>query len=490
MIMEQMRPFLGLLLFSVCLPVRAQLAGPEATNWKRMHDSKAAAFNEFNDAKFGLFIHWGLYSQLGGEWKGEKIPGLTEWIMYHAVIPKAEYLKLASTFDPVKFDAEAWVKAAKDAGMRYLVVTSKHHDGFAMYRTGVVPNHSIGVTPFGRDPIDELYRACKKHGLRFGVYYSQFIDWLDGWDGGMLYADRNRFDMAKHNPMNTWDRNDTTREQYLSHKALPQVRELIHKYPDMLEVWFDYWYEGKADRYTTPENSYAFYNTLYEASPKCLVSTRIGNGLGDFAAAGDNEIPGQAKLAYWETPGTMNNTWGYSKFDNDWKSTEELIFWLVDIASKGGNYLLNIGPKPDGTIPAQSLERLAGLGRWTKVNGESIYGTRRWLVDREGSTRPVMKGTGARAAQGFAARFTAEDFWFTSRQGKVYVNAFTRPGDGLVKVRTLARNNPAVKSLKVASVRLLGYQGALNWKQTDWALEVEWPKGFQPEYGYCLEISQ
>ena len=163
----------------------------------------------------------------------------------------------------------------------------------------------------------------------------------------------------------------------------------------MQEVWFDYWYEGKEDLYINPEISYSFYKALYDLSPKCLVSTRIGSGLGDFAAAGDNEIPGQAKMAYWETPGTMNNTWGYSKFDNDWKSTEELIFWLVDIASKGGNYLLNMGPKADGTIPAQSLERLAGLGRWTKVNGESIYGTRRWLVDREGSTKPAMKGTAA-----------------------------------------------------------------------------------------------
>jgi alpha-L-fucosidase len=304
----------------------------------------------------------------------------------------------------------------------------------------------------------------------------------------MLYADRDRFDMAKHNPMNTWDRNDTTREQYLSQKAVPQVSELIHKYPDMLEVWFDYWYEGKADRYITPENSYSFYRALYEGSPKCLVSTRIGSGLGDFAATGDNEIPGQAKMTYWETPGTMNNTWGYSKFDNDWKSTEELIFWLVDIASKGGNYLLNIGPKADGTIPAKSLERLAGIGRWTKVNGESIYGTRRWLVDREGATRPSMKGTEARREKGFAARFTAEDLWFTAKDSKVYVNAFTKPADGVVKVRTLAKNNPASKSLTVGSVRLLGYERALKWKQTERALEVEWPKGFEPEYGYCLEV--
>ena len=488
--MNSMRICLCSLTLLMSLPVCAQLAEDQQQHWQQMHESKTAGFNEFNDAKFGLFIHWGLYSQLAGEWKGEKIPGLTEWIMYHAQIPRAEYLKLATTFNPTNLDAEAWVTAAKDAGMRYLVVTSKHHDGFAMYRTGFARSHSIEATPFGRDPIDELYRACKKHGLRFGVYYSQVIDWLDGWDGGMLYAERDRSDMAKQNPMNTWDRNETTREKYLSEKAVPQVQELIRKYPDMLETWFDYWYEGEADRYINPAISYRFYKALYDVSPKCLVSTRIGNGLGDFAAAGDNEIPGKPRMTYWETPGTMNNTWGYSKFDNDWKSTEELIFWLVDIASKGGNYLLNVGPTGDGRIPAQSLERLAGIGRWTKVNGESIYGTRRWLVDREGSTKPAINGTQEREAAGFAAKFTAGDFWFTTKQGKIFVNAFTKPANGLVKIRTLAKNNPASKNLVVKSVRLLGYEGMLKWKQTESALEVEWPNGFAPEYGYCLEVNR
>jgi alpha-L-fucosidase len=489
--MERMRLSLCLGVLLMCLqPAHAQLPAEQQRQWKQMHDSKGPGFEQFNEAKFGLFIHWGLYSQPGGEWKGEKIPGLTEWIMYHAVIPRAEYRKLAETFNPVKFDAEAWVKAAKDAGMRYLVVTSKHHDGFALYRTNIARQHSIAATPFSRDPIDDLYRACKKHGLRFGVYYSQIIDWLDGWDGGMLYANRDRFEMAKHNPMNTWDPVDTTRERYLDGKAIPQVRELIRKYPDMLEVWFDYWYEGKRDRYINPEISYSFYKALYDGSPQCLVSTRIGNGLGDFAAAGDNEIPEKARLPYWETPGTMNNTWGYSKFDNDWKSPQELLFWLVDIASKGGNYLLNIGPKADGSIPEESLDRLAALGRWTKINGESIYGTRRWLVDREGNTKPVIKGTGAREKEGFAARFTEGDFWFTAKQGKVYVNAFTKPAGGVIQVKTLAKGNPATKNMEVNSVRLLGYSGELKWKQTESALEVQWPKGFGPEYGYCLEISR
>jgi alpha-L-fucosidase len=289
--------------------------------------------------------------------------------------------------------------------------------------------------------------------------------------------------------MNTWDRNDTTREAYLTGKALPQVRELISKYPDMQEVWFDYWYEGKADLYSNPEIAYGFYKALYDTSPKTLVSTRIGSGLGDFAATGDNEIPGQARMTYWETPGTMNNTWGYGKLDNDWKAPDELIFWLVDIASKGGNYLLNIGPKADGTMPAKSLERLRELGRWTQVNGESIYGTRRWLVDREGATKPSMKGTSAREKEGFSTKFTAADFWFTGKAGKVYVNAFTQPADGVIRIKTLARGNPATKGLEVKSARLLGYPGTLQWKQTASGLEAQFPSDFKFAYGYCLEVT-
>ena len=477
----------ALLLLAIA-PAAAQLPQEKQKQWTRMHESKRVSLDEFNDAKFGLFIHWGLYSQPAGAWKDERIPGLAEWIMYHAVIPRAEYLQLARTFKPDKFDADAIARAAKDAGMRYLVITSKHHDGFALYKTAIHREHSIEATPFGRDPIDELYRACKKHGLRFGVYYSHIIDWLDGWDGGMLYANRDRFDMAKHNPMNTWDRVDTTREKYLSGKAIPQVRELLQKYPDMLEIWFDYWYEGERDRYINPEISYSFYQALYETAPKCLVSTRIGNGLGDFAATGDNQIPDKQRMAYWETPGTLNNTWGYSQFDDDWKSPEELVFWLVDIASKGGNYLLNIGPKGDGSVPVKSLDRLSAMGRWMKVNGESIHGTRRWLVDREGSTKPVMSGTDARAKQGFAARFTPGDFWFTSKKGIVYVNAFAKPADGTVRVKTLAKGNAAIRGFEAGTVRLLGYEGKLNWKQTASALEVVLPKDFQQAYGYCLEV--
>ena len=446
-----------------------------------MHKSKELALQEFNDAKFGLFIHWGLYSQLAGEWKGQKIPGLSDWIQYHAMISKADYCNLAGSFNPVQFNAEQWVLAAKNAGMKYIVITSKHHDGFSMYNTKFSDYSITKATPFKRDPIDELYNACKKHGLRFGVYYSQIIDWRDGWDGGMLKADRKMTDMDKANPMNTWDPNNVTREEYLQKKAYPQVKELITKYPDMLEVWFDYWYEGSGDKYCTPQISYNFYKTLYDVSPKCLVSSRIGSGLGDFAAAGDNEILTDSKMAYWETPGTVNNTWGYSKFDNDWKTPEELIFWIVDIASKGGNYLLNVGPKADGTIPVHSLELLSEVGTWMKVNGEAIYGTKKWSVAKEGPNTLKMKGTDAREKEGFKSNFTPEDFWFTQKGKNLYAISLTKPtANALIK----SFNS---KIGKITDVEIPG-KGKVKYEQTENGLKISIPPGFTPQGGYVIKV--
>jgi alpha-L-fucosidase len=461
--------------------VIAQLPVDLQNDWQKMHQNKQVALEEFNQAKFGMFIHWGLYSELAGEWKGQKIPGLSEWIQYHAMIPKAEYGKLAKNFNPLKFDAEQWVLTAKKAGMKYIVITSKHHDGFSMYDTKFSDFSIAKATPFKRDPIDELYNACKKHGIRFGVYYSQIIDWWDGWDGGMYRADRKMTDMDKANPMNTWEPNKVTREEYLQNKAYPQVKELITKYPDMLEVWFDYWYEGSGDKYCTPQISYDFYKTLHSVSPKCLVSSRIGSGLGDFAAAGDNEIPTESKMAYWETPGTVNNTWGYNKFDKDWKSASEIIFWLADIASKGGNYLLNIGTKADGTIPQQSIDLLLEVGEWMKINGEAIYGTKKWKITREGPSSVEMKGTDERELSGFKAEFTNKDFWFTQKGQNVYAISLTKPNKELM-IKSLN-----VGAGKITNVEILG-KGKVKFEQNKDGLKVVIPGNFAPPRGFVIKV--
>jgi alpha-L-fucosidase len=470
---------------ALVLPSCALIAQPKTdslyADWRRMHDSKADALVTFNEAKFGMFIHWGLYSILAGEWQGKRVSGLAEWIMYHAKIPKVAYSKLSSSFNPALFDAEEWVLVAKRAGMKYIVVTSKHHDGFSMYKTRHSPYNIISATPFGRDPIDELYHACKKHGLRFGVYYSQIIDWYDGWNGGM--SAEQAATEKKKNPMNTWDRLNQTQEGYIAQKAIPQVKELIEKYPDMQEMWFDYWYEGKEDLFNTPEISHRFYQTLYQIAPKCLVSTRIGAQMGDFKATHDNEILSNSKINYWETPGTLNNTWGHSKFDTDWKSPEELLFWLVDIASKGGNYLLNIGPRADGSIPEQSIEVLSEIGTWMDINGPSVYGTRSWRINKEGPTQVLMKSTKDRELGGFKDKFTPKDIWFTSKGNKVYCIAFKRPSNQLT-VRSLGKNNIS----KLTSVSLLGYSKRLKWKQTKETLEIDFPPDFNFRYGYCIEV--
>ncbi|MCG8689432.1 MAG: alpha-L-fucosidase, partial [Desulfobacterales bacterium] len=390
--------------------------------------------------------------------------------MYHAQIPKDDYGELALNFNPVNFNAEEWVLAAKNAGMRYMVITSKHHDGFSMYHTRFSDFNIYDATPFKRDPLEELYLACQKHGLRFGVYYSHIIDWWDGWDGGMLNADRELYGLNKDNPMNTWDPNELSREEYIQNKSLPQVKELIQKFPEMIEVWFDYWYRGERNKFNNPQTSYQFYKALYDIAPGCLVNSRVGAGLGDYRSAGDNVIPSKTDNTYWETPGTLNNTWGYSKYDDDWKSAGELIYWIVDIASKGGNYLLNVGPKPDGTIPAESLDLLAEIGSWMKINGEAIYGTGKWVVTNEGSGSVEMKGTDNREQEGFNENFSSDDFWFTAKDKSVFTIAFKKPESGVVKIKTLSKLNTPSSLSVIQSVQLLGYDGALNWKQTNEAL--------------------
>ncbi len=309
----------------------------------------------WRDAKFGMFIHWGLYAIPAGIWKGQEIPGIGEWIMYRARIPVAEYEQLAKQFNPVKFNAAEWVSLAKQAGQKYMVITSKHHDGFCLFHSKVTDYNVVDATPFGRDILKELADECQKQGMRLGFYYSQTQDWHhpDG-DG------------------NDWDYDPTQKDfaRYLKEYVKPQVRELLTNYGPVALIWFD------TPKGITAEQSESLVELVHELQPDCLVSGRVGNRLGDYASAGDNRIPDQAVEMDWETPATINDTWGYKVNDHNWKSTEDLIHKLVDIVSKGGNYLLNVGPTAEGVIPQPSVERLLAMGRWLDVNGEAVYGTR------------------------------------------------------------------------------------------------------------------
>ncbi len=305
-----------------------------------------------------MFIHWGLYAQDGCFWKGQD--GKSEHMMRHLQIHIADYEKIADDFNPVKFNAEEWVRIAKEAGMKYLIITAKHHDGFAMYDSQCDRFNIVARTPFKRDPVRELAAACRAQGLRFGVYYSLGRDWHDP---DVPTRDGYR--------SNTWDFPDESKKvfsRYFERKVKPQVTELLSHYGPIAVMWFD-----------TPEKisraeSEELVALIHKLQPACIINARVGNRLGDYAVQ-EQKIPDQGDPKPWETCMTLNSHWGYHKMDTKWKPTVTLVEHLADVASKGGNFLLNVGPTGEGLIPAPSVERLKEVGQWLKVNGEGIYET-------------------------------------------------------------------------------------------------------------------
>lgn len=306
----------------------------------------------FKECKFGVFIHWGLYSILGGIWKGKDYPFIGEWIMKRARIPVKEYEKLAEEFNPVNFNADRWVDLVKKSGARYLVFTAKHHDGFAMYNSAVSSFNVVKATPFGKDPLHEISVACKKHGIDLGIYYSHDQDWHDSNGTG------NDWDYAPD------DQKDLTK--YLIEKAEPQIKELFRNYGPISMVWFDTPFK------INESQSRRIVSLVRKLQPNCLINGRIGHGLGDYVQQADNEIPVSARNGYWEVPATINNTWGFKHNDNNWKSVDSLLLNFVDVVGKGGNYLLNLGPNADGKIPDESRNRLLAIGEWLKINSSAV----------------------------------------------------------------------------------------------------------------------
>ena len=342
-----------ILLFS-CSPKQPEPPKDEATI---NHDKKMEWWRE---ARFGMFIHWGLYSIPAGEWNGERIPGISEWIMANAKIPVNEYEKLATQFNPTKFNADEWVKLAKYAGMKYIVITSKHHDGFAMFDSDASDYNIVDATPYGRDPLKELAEACKKEGIRLGFYYSEAQDWHE--PGGTYF---NIEDGKPH-----WDPN-LKREplmNYINNKAVPQVKEILENYGGIDILWWD------TPRGMTEEAATTL-KAVTDQYPDLITNNRLYREWpGDFSTP-EQYIPPTGLDYDWEVCMTMNTSWGYKWYDDEWKSSRTLIHNLVDIASKGGNFLLNVGPTAEGLIPDSSVIRLKEIGVWMQKNGESIYGT-------------------------------------------------------------------------------------------------------------------
>jgi alpha-L-fucosidase len=380
----------------------------------------------FREAKYGLFIHWGLYALPAGEWKGKPVPGIGEWIMNRARIPVREYEALARQWNPVKFDAEAWVRLAQDAGMRYIVITSKHHDGFALYGSKASPYNVVDATPFKRDILKELAGACAKAGMPLGFYYSQAQDWHDPNGAG-----------------NDWDFGPDDKkdfDRYLRAKAEPQVRELLTEYGPVALVWFD------TPRLMTPERAQRFTDLVRRLQPKTLIDGRLG-AAGDYVSTGDNVIPSKVGAEAWETPATINHTWGYKKDDHDWKSPGDVTFKLVDIVSKGGNYLLNVGPMADGVIPPPSQDTLRTVGRWLKVNGEAVYGAGPTPFGEELGEPSCTGATDGRGNPLFLSR---NEYRFTTKPGRLYLTLFREPR---VPLALPAMRNAVRKAYQLADGR-------------------------------------
>jgi alpha-L-fucosidase len=321
-------------------------------------EQRDARMEWWREARFGLFIHWGVYSVPAGTYDGERIAGIGEWILRNAKIPVAKYKTYAQDFNPVHYDPKAWVKMAKDAGMKYIVITSKHHDGFALFDSKVSDWDIADASPYGKDLLRPLVKEAKKEGIKIGFYYSQAQDWTHPGGAKSGYKEGEYWDEAHAGSFDT----------YLKEIAYPQVEEILTNY-DIDILWWDtpYWMN---------KESAELLRSLISLRPGLITNNRLGGGY-----KGDSDTPEQHIPATgiegrdWEVCMTMNHTWGYKSYDEDWKSTEDLLHKLIDIASKGGNFLLNVGPKPDGTIPQASIDRLAEIGRWMDVNSESIYGT-------------------------------------------------------------------------------------------------------------------
>jgi alpha-L-fucosidase len=397
----------------------------------------------FKEAKFGLFIHWGLYSQLAGVWKGKRYYGSGEWIMSQGKISASEYAKVATSFNPVNFDAKEWAKLAKDAGIKYVVITAKHHEGFAMYHSIVSDFNIVDATPYKKDPMKALSAAVRAQGMKFGFYYSQYLDWHESNGGGNRWS----FDESKKDYL-----------KYYREKSIPQLKELMTNYGPLGLVWFD------MPGGLTKEQTRQLVDSLRILQPKSLFSSRVGQGLGDYKDFGDSEIPPVPIDDVWESIYTHNDSWGYIEHDMDFKSSSEIIKLLANVASKGGNLMLNIGPDGKGNIPYYSRKYLIETGKWLQQYGESIYATTYGFIP----------------AQPWGVTTTNKD--------KLFLHVFNRPKNNKVLVPGFSKEISKVYSLsnkqnlsfKVKGTDVIVSLSSFNDNNPDNVIVIQYKSGLQP----------
>lgn len=332
----------------------------ESATKAKVAETKAerdARMKWWREAKFGLFIHWGVYAVPAGKYGDKTSYG--EWIMNSAKIPVAKYREFAGQFNPVKYNPEQWVKTAKDAGMKYVVITSKHHDGFTLYPSAASKWNIADASPYRKDLLGPLVKAAHGEGLKIGFYYSQSQDWINPGGAKSGFKEGDGWD----------DAHKGSYDAYLKDVAVPQVKEILTRYPiDIL--WWD------TPMFTTPERA-ASLAALTKLRPGLITNNRLGGGFSGDTATPEQFVPVTGYPGDWETCMTLNNHWGYNAYDQNWKSSTDLIRKLADICAKGGNFLLNVGPTAEGEFPPACVQRLQDVGKWLRVNGESIYGTSR-----------------------------------------------------------------------------------------------------------------
>lgn len=424
----------------------AQEAAPDPVETKQQRDARMEWWRE---ARFGMFIHWGLYSVPAGVYEGERIGGLGEWIMHRAKIPIATYKEYAKQFNPVQYDPDAWVRLAKEAGMKYIVITSKHHDGFALFDSKVTDWDVVDATPYGKDLLKPLAEACQRHGLKLGFYYSQAQDWTH--PGGAAFGGH-------------WDPvHEGSMDEYIKNIAVPQVKEILSNYGEISVLWWD-----------TPDDMNReradMLHPVLKLQPGIIANNRLGGGYQGDSETPEGFIPptGYPGGRDWETCMTLNDSWGYKSWDTNYKSEETLIRNLIDIASKGGNYLLNVGPTPEGLIPQPQIERLKAMGQWLQVNGEAIYATGANPFPRALPEPLALEGGRGRGRR----RPSLPWDWRATTQldangaGKIYLHLFEWPADGTFSVTSTYKPKKVVKAYMLADKTALDVSVSTQGDQT------------------------